>query len=106
MSASSIGTYAGFAAAPFNPIIAGVGNVIGGAKDALDAGKDARKGQQRLEESRAKQLRDEAAAREAAAAKAAGRGKTAGARSSFMSAFGFGSGNTSQGLGVGSLFGQ
>jgi hypothetical protein len=104
MSASSIGAIAGTAVLP------GVGTLLGFqaglAKESLDETKKARQAQEKLEAQRRKQLDDEAAAREAAATKAAGAGSRVGLRASFQSALGFGTGNTQQGLGAGTLFGN
>ena len=103
MSASSIGAGAGFVAG--GPLGALFGFQAGLGKESLDETKKIRRAQERLEEQRRKQLSDEAANREAAAARAATSGRRVGGRSSFVSALGFGSGNTAPGIGSGNLFG-
>lgn len=104
MSASTIGTAAGFVAG--GPLGALAGFQIGAGKEQLDEAKKARRSQERLENEQRDRLKGEAAAREAAAAKAATTGQRVGRRSSFVSALGFGSGNTQAGLGSGNLFGN
>lgn len=75
-------------------------------KEQMDSAADARKKQDALEAQRKKQLADQAAARDAAAASAASSGRRAGTRSGIVSSLGFGAGNSQQGLGAGSLFGN
>ncbi len=110
MSASSIGAAAGYAAnMTIAPITAAVGFIAGLGQENLDEAKRVKQAQLKLEEQRRKELADQAAAREAAKLKAANTGQTIGrpnSYSSFSSALGFGSGNTQQGLSVGSLFGN
>ena len=79
------------------------------AVDQHNQAKASRDSQKNLEETRAKQLADEAATREAARIKAEGSGRRAGgslSASAFSAPLGFGSGNTSAGLGMGRLFGN
>jgi len=85
-------------------VTAGTTSYFGKAQ--MDAAKDARKAQEGLEGDRRRQLASEAAAREAAAARAATAGQRAGTRTSFTQGLGFGSGNTAQGAGAGTLFGN
>ncbi len=86
--------------------LAGVVGYLG-SKQIGDA-KAARRSQQTLEDQRKKELQDEAAARDAAAERAKTAGQRVGARSRVTGrgSYGFGSGNTQEGLGSGSLFGN
>ena len=74
----------------------------------LQTAKEGKNQAKALEEERRVTLQKEAAAREAAQAKAATSGQRAGrgAGSIFATGFGFGSGNTQEGLGAGTLFGN
>lgn len=76
------------------------------AHENANAARDQRSSQEELEKHRRRELANEAAAREAAKAQAATSGQRVGTRSTFTSGLGFGSGNTAQGLGSGSLFGN
>lgn len=104
MSASTIGAAAGFALG--GPIGAYLGFTAGVQKENLDEAKGARRAQEDLENQRRTDLANQAAAREAAAERAKTSGQRAGVRTSFMSGFGFGSGNTTKGIGKGTLFGN
>lgn len=107
MSASTIGAAVGFVVGgPAAPFTAALGFQAGAQKENLDEVRRTRKAQERLEDERRTQLRNEAAAREAAAAKAATSGQRVGRASIFAQGLGFGSGNTAQGLGSGTLFGN
>lgn len=85
-------------------VAAGTTSYFGKAQ--MDAAKDAKNAQQNLENDRKRQLAAEASARQAAAEKAATSGQRAGTRTSFTQSLGFGSGNTAQGAGAGTLFGN
>ncbi len=78
-----------------------------GSRQIGDA-KAARRSQQTLEDQRKKELQDEAAARDAAAERAKSAGTRVGARTRVAGrgSYGFGSGNTQDGIGMGSLFGN
>jgi hypothetical protein len=83
-----------------------MGFQAGMQKESLDETKKMRQSAEKLEGQRRKQLADQAAAREAAATKAASSGSRVGLRGGLVDAVGFGSGNTTTGLGVGNLFGN
>jgi len=104
MSASTVGAGAGFVAG--GPLGALMGFQAGLGKESLDETKKMRESQEKLEAERRKQLSDQAAAREAAAARAASSGSRVGLRGGLVDAIGFGSGNTTTGLGQGNLFGN
>lgn len=104
MAASSVGAAAGFVAG--GPLGALMGYQAGLGKESLDETKKMRESQERLESQRRKELADQASAREAAAARAATSGQRVGMRSTFQTAIGFGSGNSTPGLGAGTLFGN
>lgn len=104
MSASTVGAGAGFVVG--GPLGALFGFQAGMQKESLDETKKMRESQERLEAQRRKELSDQAAAREAAAARAATSGQRAGLRGGLTDAIGFGSGNTTPGLGAGNLFGN
>lgn len=94
-----------------NPKTIAIGVATGGlgyfqAKQLEDV-KKARRSQQTLEDQRRKELEDEAAARSAAAERAKTSGQRVGARTRVTGgSYGFGSGNTRDGLGSGLLFGN
>lgn len=106
MGADSIGAGVGFVLG--GPIGAAVGYVAGAQKENLDEVKRARRAQENLEAERRKQLADEAAARAAAAERAKTTGQRVGWRQAIAGpgSYGFGSGNSQNGLGAGNLFGN
>lgn len=105
MGAESIGAAAGFVVG--GPIGAAVGFMAGAQKENLDEVRRARRAQENLEAERRQQLKNEADARAAAAERAKTTGQRVG-RSALVGAgpYGFGSGNSSGGLGAGNLFGN
>jgi hypothetical protein len=77
-----------------------------GYQAASEPGKKAARAAKDLEEQRRTELGQEADARAAAQAKAAVRGQNFGSRADFVGGLGFGSGNSTPGLGRGNLFGN
>ena len=86
--------------------LVGLGTSTAQGIDSLNTARSMRRAQGKLEEDRRRVLAAEASARAAARDKAASAGSRTGARTGFIGGLGFGSGNSGDGIGAGTLFGN